>query len=47
MYLVYNRSMESKNFDYQKLKAVLDEQGVTIEQLAKMIKKKKGQLLAG
>lgn len=33
--------MESKNFDYQKLKAVLDEQGVTIEQLAKMIKKEK------
>lgn len=41
MYLVYNRSMESKNFDYQKLKAVLDEQGITIEQLAKMIKKEK------
>lgn len=39
--MVYNRNMESKNFDYQKLKAVLDEQGVTIEQLAKMIKKEK------
>ncbi|OFN56154.1 MULTISPECIES: helix-turn-helix transcriptional regulator [unclassified Streptococcus] len=33
--------MESKNFDYKKLETVLDEQGVTIEQLAKMIKKEK------
>ncbi|HEL0596076.1 TPA: helix-turn-helix transcriptional regulator [Streptococcus equi subsp. zooepidemicus] len=39
--MMYNRNMESKNFDYQKLKAVLDEQGVTIEQLAKAIKKEK------
>ncbi|CBZ49422.1 hypothetical protein SGGBAA2069_c22500 [Streptococcus gallolyticus subsp. gallolyticus ATCC BAA-2069] len=33
--------MESKNFDYKKLKAILEEQGVSVEQLARMTGKTK------